>query len=64
MSEFDLRGTCAFCNNSNHEFPDDSWHEMKHMSGWHSCEVFGGFRFSKPGCNRFELSEGVVFSKK
>lgn len=62
MSEIDLTGKCAFCKCSSHDFPNDSWHEMKHMAGWHSCEIYGGFRFCKPGCDRFEITDGIIYS--
>lgn len=62
MGDFDLVGYCAFCQKSSHEFPEDTWHDMKHDAGWHSCDVYGGFRFHKPGCDEFEISEDVIFS--
>ena len=59
MSEINVQGQCAFCGNSSHDFPDDAWHEKKHMAGWHACKVLKGFRFSKPGCENFKMSENV-----
>lgn len=61
IAEIKLMGVCAFCENSNHDFAHDKWHERMHDEmGWHSCDVFGGFRGSKPMCDYMELSKGAV----
>lgn len=62
MEQYEIAGQCAFCQNSTHDFPDDSWHEQKHNAGWHGCEVFGGFRFRKPECQNFKVADGVITS--
>jgi hypothetical protein len=59
MKKYDISGLCSFCSNCSHEFPNDSWHEMKHNAGWHSCQVFGGFRYRKPDCAEFVIADGV-----
>lgn len=56
-----LVGTCAFCTRCNHEFPDDSWHQLKHTAGWHGCDVYGGFRYKMPKCEKWELDDERVF---
>lgn len=57
-----LVGMCAFCKFHRHDFPDDSWHWMKHSAGWHGCAVYGGFRFRMPKCEMFQIDDGSVFS--
>lgn len=56
-----LVGQCALCKKHSHNFPDDSWHEVKHAAGWHSCKVYGGFRFNMPKCEKWELDNETVF---
>ena len=55
--EVKLMGVCAFCNNHNHKFEDNAWYNKKHEQGWHSCDVYKGFRFNKPLCDCFEWLE-------
>ena len=61
MIEVEMLGICSFCENHNHDFPEDRWHEKKHESGWHSCDVLDGFRFNKPLCPFFKMKSGAVF---
>ena len=60
LEELKQNGVCMICKHCNHDFPSDVWHEEKHLGGWHSCDIYGGFRFSKPGCERIEVMEDDI----
>lgn len=60
--EIRMSGVCMFCKHHTHDFPDDDWHEQRHMEGWHTCEIDGEFRRCKPFCKAFEMSGGVMMS--
>ena len=61
LDEIMLMGVCAFCKHGTHDFPSDPKHKKLHdLEGWHSCEVDGCFRFSKPLCENMVLKSSAV----